>query len=156
MTAARNTRASRSNSAALAGGAAKEVIAAAAKAVVGIFTRHGAKVEAILFITKSTNKLAPAFGGYLAGEKVSAFLRHPEGRKPFLSLVNAKGDQVATANFRVRYDGIPVVKAILADKSEAWFNVSKKVTDDMLATLGTDMSKLHVKTAKVSKEAATA
>lgn len=157
MTTARASRASGSNQAsAAAETAVAKAKASSAKAMVAIFTRPGAKIAATLFITQSTQERAPVFGGYLGGEKVSAFLRKPQGKKPFLSLMNNKGVQVATANFLVRHDGVPVLRAVLADKTQAWFGVSKKVTDDMLAQLGADIGKLHVKTEKVSKEAAEA
>ena len=131
---------------------------AAGKAKIAIFTRNSAKVQAMLFVNVSDNARAPLFGGSIAGVKVSAFLRHPENNPPFLSFVDNAGDQVATANVRIReQDGVPVLKAVLGKpeeaKTEAWFNVSKNISDETLALMGADISRLHK---KAVKEAATA
>ena len=154
MTASNTT--TRSNAAAKNAAAAQEaknVVAnaqAKTKAKIAIFTRASAKVQAMLFVTVSDNARAPIFGGSIAGEKVSAFLRHPAGKTPFLSFVNKDGDQVGTANVRIREKGgVPTLKAILTSKegvkTEAWFSVSKNVSDETLALLGAKMEKLHQK-----------
>lgn len=124
------------------------VDAAKEKAKIAIFSRKGDKMAAALFITVSSNARAPLFGGSIAGVKVGAFLRRPEGKRPFMSFVDERNVQVGTANVVVRSkDGVPTVKALMGcegeAKTEVWFSLSKNVSDDMLATMGADMAKLH-------------
>ena len=113
------------------------------KAKVGIFTREGAPVNAILFINTSTHERAPMFGGSIRDIKVSAFLRTPTDakKKPFLSFVDGEGNQVATANAVVRKNGTPTMKAIFGGH-EVWFTFSKNVSHGMLTKMGVDVSRL--------------
>ena len=128
-----------------------------AKSLQALFTRKGAAVSAMLFITQSSNPKASIFGGFLNGQHVSVFLRiMPDDKKPFLSFSNDAKEQVATGNVIVRDDGIPVVKLVMADKSIAWINVSKNVDDQMLELMGANMARLHTVTPKAEKEAVAA
>lgn len=122
------------------------------RAVIALFTRPSAATQAELYMTRSLNVSAPVFGGYIGGVKVAAFLRQVDGKKPFLSFVTPTNEQVGTGNVVVRSDGVPVIKAIMSDKREVWISISKNVNDVMLRHLGANMSRLHIKTVKITKE----
>lgn len=128
------------------------------KASIGVFTRQGAAIAALLFISTSSHAQAPVFGGTINGVRVSAFLHQAPGKSPFLSFVDGNKEQIATGNVVVRNDGIPTIAVKMGKKGEAkttaWFSLSKNVSDDMLARLGAKMEKLHVKTAPKEESAA--
>ena len=125
-----------------------------APASIALFTRRSDKKQAMLFVAKNrASEKSPVFYGTFAGNRVSAFVKQAEGRKPFLSFVTPDDVQVATGNVMVLDSGIPKLKTILADKSELWISISQNVSDAMLIDLGANPERLHVRTAKAVKQA---
>lgn len=129
---------------------AKDVLESVkSRAKSAVFSRHGDKFQVNLFGARIHNGNAPVFYGVIDGDQVAAFLCHSsDDGHPFLRFVNSANVQVGTATVVIRKDGVPTVRAMMGlvgeAQVEAWFNVSKNVTNDTLDKLGADMSKLHV------------
>ncbi len=137
--------------------------AAEPKTFVAIFTPKGAKGPAVeLFKTMTDKARAPVFDGTIDGVRASAFLRKGP-KKPFLSIVGDKKEgeanspQIATANVVTSANGTPRLAITMTGQKEAVFaSISKKVSDEVLVTLGLDIELQSKKRAEAATKAAAA